>query len=182
MTKAEARKLAFAARKVAHAQNKEAAASALQAHLEGVRGRVIAGYLPIRTEADPMMAMEELAVANRLCVPVVDGPGQPLRFREWTPGCRLVEGAFKVLVPEDGAELVPDLVIVPMVAFNSSLYRLGYGGGFYDRTLEVLRAAGAVEAIGFAYSAQELSDLPLEPTDQPLDSLVTEKGLRVART
>ncbi|MEM9250231.1 MAG: 5-formyltetrahydrofolate cyclo-ligase [Pseudomonadota bacterium] len=174
--KAEARGAAFARRKAAHARHREAASGALAAALDGVAGQVIAGYLPIRTEADPLPAMEALAPANRLCVPVVEGPGQPLTFRQWSPGCALVEGPFRVMVPAAGAELVPNYLIVPMVAFDAGLYRLGYGGGFYDRTLERLRVSGHVRAIGLAYAAQGVERLPLEPTDQPLDEIVTETG------
>ncbi len=175
--KRAAREAAFARRKAAHAAQAEAAAAALTAHLAGTEGRVISGYLPIRTEADPRPAMERLAAANTLCVPVIAGRGRPLMFREWRPGCRLVEGPFGVMVPEAGAWCTPDLLIVPMLAFDARLYRLGYGGGFYDRTLEALRASGPVQALGFAYAAQEAEALPLEPTDQPLDALVTERGL-----
>lgn len=142
----------------------------------------MAGYLPIRTEADPLPAMEHLSRANRVCVPVVEGPGRPLSFRTWTPGCALVEGPFRVMVPAAGDVLVPDILIVPMVAFDPALYRLGYGGGFYDRTLEALRSKQPILALGFAYSGQEAEVLPLEPTDQPLDEIVTEAGVRHAKS
>ena len=174
--KAEARVAAYARRKAAHAAHREAASAVLKAHLGGVRGGVIAGYLPIRTEADPLAAMTALSAANRIAVPVIDGPGQPLSFREWRPGCALVEGPFRVMVPEEGETLTPDTLIVPLVAFDARLYRLGYGGGFYDRTLEALRRTGPVRAVGFAYAAQEAESLPLEATDQPLDEVVTEIG------
>ena len=177
--KAAARKAAFARRKAAHAALRSAASAALTAHLAGLAGRIVAGYLPIRTEADPLPAMTALAAANRIAVPVVTGPGQPLLFREWYPGCPLAEGPFGVMVPEDGEMLTPDTLIVPMVAFDARGYRLGYGGGFYDRTLAALRAAGSVRAVGFAYTAQEAGALPVEPTDQPLDEIVTEAGLRL---
>ena len=120
--------------------------------------------------------METLSEANRIAVPVVVGPGQPLVFREWQPGCALEEGAFGVMIPTGGEALVPDLIIAPLVAFDRKLFRLGYGGGFYDRTLEELRRTGEVEALGFAYSAQYIETLPLEATDQPLDAVLTEKG------
>lgn len=175
--KAEARNAAYARRKAAHAAHRGAASAALTAHLAGVTGAVIAGYLPIRTEADPLPAMTALAAGNRITVPVIEGPGRPLVFREWRPGCALVEGPFRVMVPEEGEVLTPDTLIVPLVAFDARLYRLGYGGGFYDRTLEALRSTGQVRAIGFAYAAQEAEELPLEPTDQPLDEIVTEIGL-----
>jgi len=181
--KTAARQAAFARRKAAHAAHREAAAAALAAHLAGLEGRVVAGYLPIRTEADPRPAMTALAARNRVCVPVIEGPGRPLSFREWRPGCALEEGPFRVMVPVGGAALVPDVLIVPMLAFDAAFYRLGYGGGFYDRTLEGLRAAappgpgGRVRAVGLAFAAQGVAALPVETTDQPLDEIVTETGV-----
>ncbi|MEM1429174.1 MAG: 5-formyltetrahydrofolate cyclo-ligase [Pseudomonadota bacterium] len=175
--KAQARKAAFERRKAAHAAHRAAASAALTSYLGGLSSRIIAGYLPIRTEADPVPAMTASAASNRICVPVVEGKGAPLSFREWRPGCALEEGPFRVMIPVDGAVLVPDLVIVPLAAFNADGYRLGYGGGFYDRTLERLRQVGSVRAVGFAYAAQHAGELPLEATDQPLDEVVTEAGV-----
>ena len=86
----------------------------------------------------------------------------------------LVEGAFKAAIPADPIWMVPQIVIVPLVAFDARGGRLGYGGGFYDRTLEGLRNKRATLAIGFAFDVQEAAGLPLEPTDQPLDMVVTE--------
>jgi 5-formyltetrahydrofolate cyclo-ligase len=83
------------------------------------------------------------------------------------------------LIPHAGDWLVPEVLVVPMVAFDRLGYRLGYGGGFYDRTLEDLRARGPVTAIGFAYALQEMDRVPVEPTDQPLDLIVTEEGATV---
>ena len=175
--KAAARKAAEARRAEAHGAQREAASAALAGHLAGTEGRVISAYLPIRSEADPLPAMASLARANRICVPVIEGKERPLSFREWRPGCRLVPGPFGVQVPEDGAVLVPEILVVPLLAFDSDLFRLGYGGGFYDRTLERLRARRPTLAIGFAWAAQEAEGLPLEPTDQPLDMIVTEAGV-----
>jgi 5-formyltetrahydrofolate cyclo-ligase len=91
----------------------------------------------------------------------------------------MVEGPFGAKIPEAGADVIPEVLIVPLVAFDARGFRLGYGGGFYDRTLEGLRARGPVVAVGFAYGAQEAEALPLEPTDQRLDAIVTEAGVRV---
>jgi 5-formyltetrahydrofolate cyclo-ligase len=107
-------------------------------------------------------------------VPVIGAAGQPLSFRRWRPGAAMVAGPFGALIPEAGDDVVPEVLIVPLVAFDRAGNRLGYGGGFYDRTLEGLRAARPTFAIGFAYAAQEAEALPLEPTDQPLDAIVTE--------
>ena len=87
------------------------------------------------------------------------------------------EGPFGAMIPAAGGWIVPEILIVPLVAFDRKGGRLGYGGGFYDRTLAELRASGPVLAIGFAFAAQEAEDLPLEPTDQPLDLIVTEAGV-----
>lgn len=86
-------------------------------------------------------------------------------------------GAFGAKIPSDGDLISPEVLIVPLVAFSRAGGRLGYGGGFYDRTLQALRAKKPTLAIGFAYAAQEQNDLPLEPTDQPLDLIVTEQGV-----
>jgi 5-formyltetrahydrofolate cyclo-ligase len=174
--KAALRRAALARRKVAHAQGLDATAQAtLAAHLLSWAGRPLAGYLPIRTEIDPTPVMA--AWHGPVGVPVVEGTGRPLRFRAWRPGCRMVEGPFGILVPETGEEIVPDVVIVPLAAFDRRGVRLGYGGGFYDRTLAMLKAAAAVHAVGFAYAAQEEVRLPSEATDMPLDAVVTELGV-----
>ncbi|MEM8978569.1 MAG: 5-formyltetrahydrofolate cyclo-ligase [Pseudomonadota bacterium] len=175
--KTQARKAAFARRKVAHGLDQGTAAGHLSAVLAGHRGVPLAGYMPINTEVDPLPAMEEASAHGPVAVPVILGAGQALKFREWSPGCAMEEGAFKALIPVSGAWLEPEIVIVPLVAFDAKGGRLGYGGGFYDRTLEGLRAKRATLAIGFAYQAQEATDLPLEPTDQPLDLIVTDAGV-----
>ena len=175
-TKAAARKAAFARRKAAFEAGQGAgAARRLLGWLAPHRGRVLAGYMPIRTEIDPLPVMAEMAAHGPVCVPVIEGAGRPLRFREWKPGCALTEGPFGARVPESGAWLSPEVLIVPLVAFDRRGGRLGYGGGFYDRTLEALRAVRPTLAVGYAFAAQEAGALPLEPTDQKLDALVTER-------
>jgi 5-formyltetrahydrofolate cyclo-ligase len=179
--KADLRKTAYAARKAAHADGAEAALAArdhfLSARLlTGVA--VISGYCPIRTEIDPLPLMVALhGAGHRLCVPVIEGTGLPLAFREWTPEGAMVDGPFGARVPATGDWLEPDLLIAPLIAFDAGCWRLGYGGGFYDRTLERLRARRRTLAVGFAYAAQQMDAVPREPTDQPLDGVVTERGL-----
>ena len=175
--KAEARKAAFARRKAAHAVHGPGRAGVLSGVLAGYRGVPLSGYLAIRTEIDPIAAMEEAAAHGPVGVPVIEGKGVPLRFSRWEPGCALRDGPFGAMVPEVDDFFEPEILIVPLVAFDRKGGRLGYGGGFYDRTLEMLRAKRATLAIGFAYAAQEAEDLPLEPTDQPLDMVVTEAGV-----
>jgi 5-formyltetrahydrofolate cyclo-ligase len=173
--KAVARAEAFARRAGAFAAGQGQAAEILADFLAGQAGKVLSGYMPMRTEIDPLPAMA--AHQGPVGVPVIIGKGLPLRFREWTPGARMVEGAFKALIPEEGAWVEPEVLIVPMLAFDARGYRLGYGGGFYDRTLEGLRARGPVLAVGFAFAAQEVAEVPIDATDQRLDAVVTEKGV-----
>jgi 5-formyltetrahydrofolate cyclo-ligase len=174
--KAAARKAAFARRKSAFAAGQGQAAELLADVLAGFRGRALAGYMPMRTEIDPLPAMT--AHQGPVGVPVIMAAATPLRFREWSPGCPLMEGEFGARIPLDGAWIDPQVVIVPLLAFDAAGYRLGYGGGFYDRTLEGLRARHHTIAIGFAFSAQEVDAVPIEMTDQPLDMIVTERGVR----
>ena len=176
MTKDAARKAAFAVRKQAFAAGQGQAAELLADVLARHRGRALAGYMPMRTEIDPLPAMA--AHDGPAGVPVIIGKGQPLRFREWTPGCEMVAGEFGALIPAEGAWIEPDVLIVPLLAFDARGYRLGYGGGFYDRTLEALRARGPRLAIGFAFAAQEMAEVPIDATDQRLDMVVTEAGVR----
>lgn len=181
--KTAARKAAFSRRKAAHSDENggpcrpSPGAARLLEFLHPYRGKIIAAYMPIQTEIDPLPVMAEMAQHGPVCVPVIQGDGQALLFREWRPGCAMCEGPFGAQVPADGAWLVPEIVIVPLVAFDRQGGRLGYGGGFYDRTLEGLRARRPTLAIGFAYGAQETDALPLEPTDQPLDAVITEHGV-----
>ncbi len=173
--KTEARRAAYAVRKAAFAAGQGQAAELLADFLSDQKGRVLSGYMPMRTEIDPLPAMA--AHQGPVCVPVIPGPGLPLRFREWTPGCAMVAGDFGALIPAEGAWLEPEVLIVPLLTFDRRGYRLGYGGGFYDRTLERLRSRGATLAVGFAFAAQEVDAVPIEPTDQRLDAILTETGL-----
>ncbi len=175
--KAAARKSAFARRKVAFDTAAPAACGVLSELLAGHRGVPLAGYVPIRTEIDPLAAMAEASAYGPVGVPVIQGAGQPLKFSAWEPDMPLRDGAFGARVPMVDAWMVPQIVIVPLVAFDRRGGRLGYGGGFYDRTLQELRARGPVLAVGFAFAAQEAGALPLEETDQPLDMIVTEAGV-----
>ena len=131
--------------------------------------------MPIRSEIDPRAALA--SYGGPVCMPVVVAAGQPLQFRPWTSECAMVPGAFGAAIPQDPTQVVPQVVVLPLVAFDRSGFRLGYGGGFYDRTLAQLQQTGPIIAIGFAYSAQELPQVPKEATDQPLDYMVTETGV-----
>ena len=176
MDKAEARKAAFAARKAAFAAGQGQAAELLADLLSAHRGKALAGYMAMRTEIDPMAAMA--AHQGPVCVPVIVANGQPLKFREWSPGCRMEMGAFGAEIPAEGAWIEPEVLIVPLVGFDARGYRLGYGGGFYDRTLQGLRAKRPTLAVGFAFAAQEMVEVPIDEFDQRLDAMVTEAGVR----
>ncbi|NPD15275.1 5-formyltetrahydrofolate cyclo-ligase [Xinfangfangia sp. D13-10-4-6] len=175
--KSSARAAAAAARAEAFARGQGQAAELLADFLAAHRGKVLSGYMPFRTEIDPLPAMA--AHQGPVGLPVIPGRDQPLQFREWSPGAPLIEGAFKALIPAEGAWLEPEILIVPMLAFDARGCRLGYGGGFYDRTLEMLRARRPTLAVGFAFDAQEVAEVPIEDTDQRLDVMVTESGVRV---
>ncbi|MBT8408226.1 MAG: 5-formyltetrahydrofolate cyclo-ligase [Alphaproteobacteria bacterium] len=176
--KAAARKEAFARRRIAKpdAAAERAAQTHLAACLAPHAGGILAGYMPIRTEIDPLPVMA--AWTTSVCVPVIAGAGTPLEFHRWSPGCDMTDGPFGARVPARADPLIPDIVIVPLVAFDAGGARLGYGGGYYDRTLQHLRTRGPVLAIGFAFGAQRApAPLPQEPTDQPLGAIVTERGI-----
>ncbi|MCG6901222.1 MAG: 5-formyltetrahydrofolate cyclo-ligase [Rhodobacter sp.] len=171
-----ARQAAFAARKAAFRTGLDAAAQgALREALAPYAGRVLSGFMPIRTEIDPVPVMA--GWDGPVCVPVIVGKARPLDFHRWTPGCAMVLGPFGARVPAEAEVLTPEVLIVPLLAFDARGFRLGYGGGFYDRTLERLRASRATVAIGYAFGAQEVAEVPIEPTDQRLDMIVTEAGV-----
>ena len=178
MTKTDLRARALAAR--ALGGDAAALGENLTRALAGQAGRVLAGYWPMRGEPDPRPAM--LAHEGPLCLPVVTSHAVPLLFRRWQGG-DLVPGPFGTSHPPDSRpEVVPDVLIVPLVGFDRRLNRLGYGGGYYDRTLQGLRRMLPVLAIGLAWAVQELDAIPAEPTDQPLDWLVTDRGVLTSAT
>ncbi|MFQ5775887.1 MAG: 5-formyltetrahydrofolate cyclo-ligase [Kiloniellaceae bacterium] len=139
-------------------------------------GCAVSAYWPMRSELDPRPLMHRLHErGHAIGLPVIVGKGRPLAFREWRPGVPLEPGGFGTLVPPAGQrELRPQALFVPLLAFDRVGYRLGYGGGFYDRTLAELRAAGRALAVGLAYAAQEVPAVPHDVTDQRLDWIVTE--------
>lgn len=144
-----------------------------------LRDLVLAGYMPMRTEIDPLPAMA--GHTGPVCVPVIPGKDMALEFHRWTPATTMIEGGFKALIPAQRDLLVPKALIVPLLAFDRGGFRLGYGGGFYDRTLAALRGEGKVFAVGFAFAAQEIDAVPVNATDQVLDAIVTPDGARVLR-
>lgn len=141
-------------------------------------GAIIAGYFPFRDEADPRVLLSALASRGHpLALPCVES-GRPLGFRSWKMGDAMHAnpGAYGIAEPLPAAPaVVPQVVLVPLLAFDAKGHRLGYGGGYYDRTLRALFGA---RAIGVAYAGQEVPLLPSQPHDHPLDAVVTENGVR----
>jgi len=141
---------------------------------------VFAGYMPIGSELDCLPLLNKLAAADVvLCLPVVTAPGEPLIFRRWSPDDPLVPGTFGTSEPSDAAPaVVPDVLLVPMLAFDRQGNRLGYGGGYYDRTLKALRGArdggDEIVAIGVAFTGQLRDKVPVAEGDEPLDWILTE--------
>lgn len=176
-TKAAARKAAFATRKPLFEAANAAQAGFLSEVLAGYRGVPLSGFMPIRTEIDPTPAMAEASAHGPVGVPVIEAEAQPLKFARWTTETPMIAGAFGAQIPTDCVFFEPEILIVPLLAFDRRGGRLGYGGGFYDRTLQMLRARRATLAIGFAFAGQEVAAAPLEATDQPLDMIVTEAGV-----
>jgi 5-formyltetrahydrofolate cyclo-ligase len=180
--KKEARKAAAAARQKAHQADRGVAGATLAMtgldFLDLPAGTVVSGFLPYQTEIDVRPLLARLAASGLVtALPVVTGRGEPLIFRAWRPGEPIQPGAWNIPVPRTtAAEVVPDVLLVPMLAFDSGGFRLGYGGGFYDRTLEKLRRDKPVIAVGVAYAGQEVHQVPRGPHDQPLDWILTETG------
>lgn len=146
-------------------------------------GVAVSGFWPIGDEFDPRPLMEALAAkGHRLCLPVVVGKGRPLAFRAWAPGDPLERAGFGLSVPAwDAPPAIPRFLIVPLLAFDRRGYRLGYGAGFYDRTLAELKShAKDVFALGVGFALQEVPEVPRLPHDQRLDAIATEDYLIAA--
>ncbi len=141
------------------------------------QGTVVSGFWPYRTEIDVLPLLKRLQENGvALCLPVVLDMDEPLIFRQWAPGDKTEPGKWDIPVPPDSAaEVEPSILLVPMLAFDRRGYRLGYGGGFYDRTLEKLRATGKISAVGVAYHGQEVGAVVRGINDQPLDAVLTEQ-------
>ncbi len=171
---------AGAKRRRAVAAAAEGAAEALRdrllADLALPEGAVVSAYWPMGSELDPRPLMAALhGRGHPIALPAVAGPERPLVFRAWAPGDLLRPAAFDTREPgADKAELTPGVLLVPLLAFDRAGYRLGYGGGFYDRTLAGLRARGPVLAVGLAYAGQEVAAIPRDANDRRLDWSVTE--------
>jgi 5-formyltetrahydrofolate cyclo-ligase len=180
--KAMLRAAALARRDALSGEQRIAAAQAVALRglpIEIMPGAVVAGYSPIRGEIDPAPLMQELAARGmRLALPVIAARDSPLGFRLWAPGDKLLRGPLGILEPSpDTAEIVPDIALVPLAAFDRLGHRIGYGAGHYDRTLARLRDSKKIIAIGLAFAVQEIEAIPALPHDVALDYVLTETQL-----
>ncbi|HFB55447.1 MAG TPA: 5-formyltetrahydrofolate cyclo-ligase [Hellea balneolensis] len=150
----------------------------------GTKPRIIAAYMPLRSEIDPRPLMQALTESGAgagydLALPCIKRKHHPLVFRRYEFGDKLKGGAYGTREPQSGAALcVPDIVLLPLLAFSRDGERLGYGGGYYDRTLAELRASQKIFACGLAYSGQEVPTLTSGEHDQKLDGVLSEKYFR----
>jgi 5-formyltetrahydrofolate cyclo-ligase len=175
---------AAAARQALRVDERKRATSAIADRaFEELRGRpgIIGLYAAFGGELHPGQLIDRLAAAGRiLALPATPRWGRPLTFRAWSPGDALVKGRMNIPEPApDAREVFPEIVVAPPVAFDRRCYRIGYGAGFYDRTLPALRATRAVFALGVAFACQEIAAVPDEVHDIPLDAISTETELIV---
>jgi 5-formyltetrahydrofolate cyclo-ligase len=145
--------------------------------VEVTPGTVVSGFSPLKSEISPLPLLRRLADAGvSLALPVVIGRGQPLVMRAWSFGAPLVSGVWGIREPTaDAPELNPDILIVPLLAFDRRGHRIGYGAGYYDMTIARLRAMKPVTAIGIAFGSQEIVAVPTTPRDARLDLVLTER-------
>jgi 5-formyltetrahydrofolate cyclo-ligase len=179
LSKDDLRAAALAKRDALSGARRHAAAQAIAARglpVPIAPGMVVSGYSPIRSELDPIPLMRALAAQGaRLALPVIAARDRPLSFRAWSPGDSLARGLFGILEPmPEAAELIPDILLVPLAAFDRLGHRIGYGAGHYDRSLAALRAARDIVAIGMAFATQEIEAVPMQPHDVALDYVLTE--------
>lgn len=182
-SKHELRRVHRRLRKDLAGQHPGAAEAAAQFLPKGLKPVVVAGYMPMGGELDPGPVLKALQARGALlALPVCVAPASPLIFRAYCPGDGLSPDAMGLPAPTEAAALMtPDVLLVPLLAFDRQGGRLGQGGGFYDRTLEALRDRGRILAIGLAYAGLEVARAPMEAHDQSLDAILTETGYRVAQ-
>jgi 5-formyltetrahydrofolate cyclo-ligase len=178
-SKSDLRAAALAKRDALNDEQRTAAAQATAERglpFEIAPGTIVSGYSPIRSEIDPVPLMRALAGQGaRLALPAVMARGKSLAFRAWSPSDRLMMGPLGILEPSPAAaELIPDIMLVPLAAFDRLGHRIGYGAGHYDFTLAHLRKAKAITAIGLAFAAQEIKAVPALAHDVALDYVLTE--------
>ncbi len=142
-------------------------------------GVIVSGFMPLKSELNPIPLMRKLADAGaQLALPVIKGRGFPLIMRAYNFGDELARAQWGIREPKpEAGEVAPDIVIVPLAAFDRAGNRIGYGAGYYDMTLAALRAKKKVTAVGIAFAAQEIDQVPVTPRDERLDLVLTERGV-----
>jgi 5,10-methenyltetrahydrofolate synthetase len=151
-------------------------AEALDAAIGDPSGRIISAYWPFRGEPDLRPWMAAATARGAVCaLPIVREKNAPMIFRAWKEGDRMERGIWNILIPADGAEVIPDIVIAPLVGFDCGCYRLGYGGGYFDRTLAKLNRTPRV--IGVGYGHQRIPTIHPQPHDIPMNMIITEDGV-----
>jgi 5-formyltetrahydrofolate cyclo-ligase len=179
-SKADLRTAALARRDALSDKQRAKSAQALAKRslpFEIARGTVVSGYAPIRSEIDPAPLMQRLAsLGARLALPVINARGKSLSFRAWSPSDRLMLGPLGIPEPSPAAaEVDPDVMLVPLAAFDRAGHRIGYGAGHYDYTFAHLRKSKAVMGIGLAFAVQEIQTVPALSHDVALDYVLTER-------
>ncbi len=177
-TKAVLRRAALARRDALPPEERAAAAQSIAARPFPVTlapGMTVSGFIPLKSEIDLRPLMHKLVeMGAKLALPVVVGRGEPLIMRAWAFGAPLKGGGWGISEPPDDApEVRPDILLVPLLAFDRAGHRIGYGAGYYDMTITALRARKPVTAIGVAFAAQEVAHVPTTPRDARLDLVLT---------
>ena len=178
--KAALRAAALALRDALPAAARAAAAEAIAGRafpVKVVSGMIVSGFSPMKTEINPIPLMRKLSDAGAsLALPVVQGRGKPLIMRAWHFGAPLASGQWGIREPTpDAPEVAPDILIVPLACFDRAGHRIGYGAGYYDMTINALRAKKKVVAIGIGFAAQEIPRVPATERDARLDLVLTER-------
>jgi 5-formyltetrahydrofolate cyclo-ligase len=142
-------------------------------------GTIVSGFMPLKSEINPLPLMRVLAESGaQLALPAVTGRGQPLIMRAFTFGEPLASGVWGIREPRrDALQVDPDVVIAPLLAFDRSGHRIGYGAGYYDMTIAALRAKKSILAVGIAFATQEITNVPTTPRDARLDLVLTEREI-----
>jgi 5-formyltetrahydrofolate cyclo-ligase len=179
-TKRALRREAMARRDAVPAAERKDAAEIIAARkfpLPFAPGIIVSGFMPLKSEISPLPLMQKLAQAGaRLALPVIAGRGKPLVMRAWAWGDELDRGQWDIREPKpDAAEVDPDILLVPLLAFDRTGHRIGYGAGYYDMTINRLRTRKPVTAVGIAFAAQEVPTVPATPRDERLDLVLTER-------
>jgi 5-formyltetrahydrofolate cyclo-ligase len=181
-SKAALRSEAAARRDALAPEARKTAAEAIAARrfpLAIAPGTIVSGFMPLKSEINPLPLIQKLSEAGaRLALPAIAERGKPLIMRAWEFGAPLDRGQWGIREPKpDAREIDPDILLVPLLAFDRGGYRIGYGAGYYDMTIHRLRTLKPVMAVGIAFAAQEVSEVPKTPRDERLDLVLTEREI-----